>query len=92
MPQLASLDAEECEILIHLLQSKSRDQHPDKNASVQLIDSACSEDVKNKLAKISEDENFAMKNTYKHQKETMKYADKKKMPVDSSKVRDLLRN
>ena len=57
-----------------------------------MIDSACSDEFAKKLAKISEEENFALKNRYKHQKDTMQYADKKRMPVSKDKVRDLLRN
>jgi len=44
------------------------------------------------LAKISEDENWNLKNRYIHNKKTMNYADKKKMPVDKSKVVDMLRH
>lgn len=48
--------------------------------------------MKEKLAKISEDENFALKNTWRFNKTTMAHADKKKMPVDKRKVSDLLRH
>jgi hypothetical protein len=48
--------------------------------------------MKTRLAKLSEDANFALKNTYKHNQDTMKYAKKERMPIDSTKVRDLLRN
>jgi hypothetical protein len=57
-----------------------------------LIDAACSDEYAKKLAKISEDENFALKNRYKHQKDTMQFAKKERMPIDKSKVKDLLRN
>jgi hypothetical protein len=57
-----------------------------------LIDSDCSDDFKSKLAEISEVENFALKNRWMHNKKTMKYADKKKMPIDKSKVVDMLRH
>ena len=58
---------------------------------MDLIDDACSDHLKRKLAKISEEENFAIKNTFKHNKDTMNWADKKKMPIEKSKVKDLLR-
>jgi len=45
-----------------------------------------------KLAKLSEEENFRMKNRYKLDQETMKYAEKKRMPVDERNVREMLRN
>ena len=57
-----------------------------------LIDQACSDEEKERLAKLSEEANFALKNTYVHQNTTMQYADKKRMPIDSDKVRDILRN
>jgi len=57
-----------------------------------LTDSACSNVEKTKLAKISEEENFAIKNRFKHQKDTMNFARKEKMPVDKRKVKDILRN
>lgn len=44
------------------------------------------------MAKLSEEENFALKNRWMHQKKTMAYADKKRMPIDRSKVVDLLRH
>jgi hypothetical protein len=56
-----------------------------------LIDQACNDDEKADLAKISEEENFALKARYKHDNDTAKWADPKRMPVDEAKVRDLLR-
>ena len=47
-----------------------------------MIDQACNDDLAAKLAKISEEENFALKNRYKHQKETMDFADPAKMPIE----------
>lgn len=44
------------------------------------------------LAKLSEESNYALKNRYRHQRQTMDYADPRKMPIDETKVRDLLRN
>lgn len=48
--------------------------------------------MKARLAKLSEEANFALKNTYHHNETTMKYAKKERMPIDQSKVRDILRN
>jgi hypothetical protein len=45
-----------------------------------------------RLAKISEEENFAIKNRFQHQKKTMNFAKKENMPVDKRKVKDILRN
>lgn len=47
------------------------------------LDILVSNEAEEKLAKISEEENFNLKNRYRHQKKTMDYADKKRMPVDS---------
>lgn len=45
-----------------------------------------------RLAELSEQENHAVKNRYRHQRRTMDYADPKRMPVDERKVKDMLRN
>jgi hypothetical protein len=45
-----------------------------------------------KLAKISEEENFNLKNRYRLDKTHLEYADKKRMPIDESKLKDVLRN
>ena len=92
MPYLSNLDEEETEIFLHLIRNKNRSLDKFKQTSNELIDAACSNDFAAKLAKISEEENFALKNRYKHQKDTMQYADKKRMPISKDKVRDLLRN
>ena len=92
MPYLSNLDEEETEIFLHLIRNKNRNLDNFKQTSNELIDAACSNDFAAKLAKISEEENFALKNRYKHQKDTMQYADKKRMPISKDKVRDLLRN
>lgn len=44
------------------------------------------------MAEVSEEENFNLKNRYRHQWKTMNFADKKRMPIHESKVADLLRN
>ena len=44
------------------------------------------------LAKRTEKELYNVKNRYRHEKTTMQYADKKRMPVDENSVRDMLRN
>jgi hypothetical protein len=57
-----------------------------------LIDLACSNQQKIELSKLSEEANFALKNTFKHQKDTMKWAKKEKMPIEKRKIKDILRN
>lgn len=93
MPLLVNLDEEETEIFIHLIKNKSRRElNNDARRTQELIDEACSNEFLEKLAKISEEENFALKNRWYHNHKTMYYADKSKMPIDKSKVVDLLRN
>jgi len=82
MPVIANLDTEETEILLHMLKNKGRHLNKQAQFSQEMIDSACSNYTKKKLAKLSEEENFAIKNRFKHHKDTMKYAQKSKMPVD----------
>lgn len=45
-----------------------------------------------KLAKISEEEHFNQKNRYRLQRKTLDFAEKKRMPVDESKLKDVLKN
>lgn len=82
MPILRTLDEEETEIFLHMIRSKGRTMNDVANRSNELVDNACSDDMKIKLAKMSEEENFVLKNRYKFDKDTMSYADKAKMPVD----------
>lgn len=92
IPILSRLSEEEMEIFLHMVKNKRRSMNAQTLASDLLIDEACSDDLKKKFAKLSEEENFALKNTFKHQQDTMRHADKKRMPIDKSKVRDLLRH
>jgi uncharacterized protein YdiU (UPF0061 family) len=92
MPILSRLDEEETEIFLHLIHNKNRNMDTQQQMTNDLIDAACSDSYAAKLAKISEEENFALKNRYKHQNDTMKYADPKRMPISKDKVKDLLRN
>jgi uncharacterized protein (UPF0332 family) len=44
------------------------------------------------LSKRAEKELYDVKNHYRHQKQTLQYADKKRQPIDERNVRDMLRN
>lgn len=66
MPTLSRLDEEETQIFLHLINNKNRNMDASKQLSNQLIDEACSNKWVEKLAKISEEENFALKNRYLH--------------------------
>lgn len=93
MPVFATLTEDEAEILIHMIQNKrTRELNNEKRRRGTLIDDACSDAMKTRLARMSEDENFALKNAWYHNKKTMKFADKKKMPIDQRKVVDMLRH
>lgn len=90
MPMLKNLNADEQRALIHKLRNSNR-KIEDPNSGF-LLDILVSDELETKLAKISEDENYALKNRYRHQRQTMDYAEKKRMPVDATKVKDILRN
>lgn len=91
MPFFARLDEEESEIFIHLLKNKGRSQSPSEQRTFDLIDEACSDELRSELARISEEENYSLKNRFKHEKDTMKYAEASRMPIEQTKVKDLLR-
>ena len=57
-----------------------------------MLDIVCDDEFLKELAEVHEAENFALKNRYIHQKKTMNFAEKKRMPLDESTVRDMLRN
>lgn len=57
-----------------------------------ILDELNLQSVEKKLAEISEEENFNNKNRYRLQRTKMDYAEKKRMPVDEQKLKDLLRN
>ena len=84
MPSLAGLSGEEKRTLIHMLSNKTSEDI--------LLDSMLDDSNLKKLAELSETENHALKNRYRHQRRTMDFADSKKMPIDERKVKDMLRN
>lgn len=92
MPILRDLEEEEWKIFVHLVQNRNKTFNRAKAISNTLIDDACSNTLKEKLAKLSEEENYKLKNRFRHDRLTMRFADKSKMPVDSRKVRDILRH
>lgn len=82
MPILSTLTEEETEIFIHMIKNRSRNLDNQVRRSETLTDNACADDLKERLATLSEDENFALKNRWYFNKSTMNYADKKRMPID----------
>jgi len=92
MPVLAKLDQEESDILVHMMQNKNKTLNSAEQNSQTLIDMACSTKEKERLAKISEEQNFAAKNRYVLDQNLIKYGKKERMPIDAAKVKDILRN
>jgi hypothetical protein len=93
MGTLSGLNAADQRALIHLIKNKGASQIADgQELSEQLMNEVTSEGFLKELAEISETENFVLKNRYKHQKDTMNFAEKKRMPVDERSVREMLRN
>lgn len=87
---LRNLDEEEQRALIHKIRNSNRKlSNPQENL---FYDQLLSQTLEKKLAQISEEENYNIKNRYRHQNTTMDYADKKRMPIDDWKVKDILRN
>jgi hypothetical protein len=93
MPLLAGLSNHEMDTLIHKMQNDRRSGAPaGEEAREAIYKQAASDELEVKLAKLSEEENYNMKNWYRHARRTMDWADKSRMPVDERKVRDMLRN
>jgi hypothetical protein len=84
MPLLARLDEREKRSLIHMLQSES----PESRSLSEM----CGNTREEQLAQLSERTNYETKNYYRHKLRTLQFADKKRMPVEETKVRDMLRN
>lgn len=93
MPHLAGLTKDEMRALLHkLMNDSSKDAKAGEAGLQQHLDTVVNRTLEQKLAKVSEQENYNVKNNYRHQQKTMKYADPKRMPVDENKVVDLLKN
>ena len=93
MPKLACLNNEEKRAFIHLVKNEvTKKVLPGQEADIKAIQSECDNSFIQSLAKLSEESNHAVKNTYLHHKKTMAYADKKRMPIDERKVKDMLRH
>jgi len=70
MPLLSQLSAKEQRDLVHMLDSESVDG--------KFLSELCSNNLEEQLAKISEEENYAVKNAYRHYNKTTKFAEAKK--------------
>jgi hypothetical protein len=90
MPVLSNLTPSEQEALLHKLRNSGRQLGEDINH--EILDEMTLQTIEQKLAKLSEEENFNAKNRYRLQRTKLDYADKKRMPIDESKLKDVLRN
>lgn len=90
MPVLSGLTQSEQEALLHKLRNSGRTLGDD--FSNDILDEMTLQTIEEKLAKLSEEENFNSKNRYRLQRTKLDYADKKRMPIDESKLKDVLRN
>lgn len=87
---LRGLSESEVEILLHKLQNNTGSEAD--QAREDYLNEAIQHNIEKKLAKISEDEAYLEKNRYRLEKTKLDYAEKKRMPVDERKVKDILRN
>lgn len=89
MPFLRNLTLQEQEALIHKIRNSNRSWD---QISSEIIDEMTQQTIEQQLAKLSEEENFNAKNRYRLQRTKLDFADKKRMPIDESKLKDVLRN
>ena len=93
LPITRYLTPKEQRAFVHLLLNKDRAaEKAGSEINPEILDMAVDKELEKALAKVSEEENYNLKNRYRFQKHTMNFADKKRMPVDERKVKDLLRN
>lgn len=89
MPLLRTLTPLEQETLIHKVRNSGRTLGDNTS---DLLNEMSLQTIEKKLAAISEEENYNSKNRYRLQRTKLDYADKKRMPIDESKLKDVLRN
>ena len=92
MPLLAELDDYEKQAFLHFLGNKGSRYGIGDEDLEELYESLTSDKLEETLAKISEKENFDIKNRHYINKTLLNYADKSRQPISESKVRDLLKN
>ena len=90
MPLLRNLTAIEQETLLHKLRNTGRVLGD--SVTGDLLNEMTYQTIEQKLAKLSEEENYNSKNRYRLNRTKLDYADKKRMPIDESKLKDVLRN
>jgi hypothetical protein len=90
MPVLRGLTPDEQDAFIHKLKNSGRSLGDDVTETI--LSEMTHKNLEARLAKLSEEENFNAKNRYRLQRKTLDYADKKRMPIDESKLKDVLKN
>jgi len=90
MPLLRNLNALEQETLLHKLRNSGRVLGD--SVTSDLLNEMTYQTIEQKLAKLSEEENYNSKNRYRLNRTKLDYADKKRMPIDESKLKDVLKN
>jgi hypothetical protein len=88
MPILKDLDENEVRVLLHKLENRT---FQDIDNKTDMLDRLTQSTTEKQFAKLSEEENFKAKNRYKLQRDLLDFIDKKRMPIDKSKVIDMLR-
>lgn len=88
MPLLATMNLLEMKTFWHMIQNEANEQ----SVESQIIDDMVSNRAETFLAKLSEEANFEKKNYYRHNAQTLHWADKKRQPVSKSKVTEMLRH
>ena len=86
---MRGLTPDEQRAFFHKVQNQRGDGSDYNN---RILDAMMSNKLEEKLAAMSEEENFNSKNRYRLQKRVLDYADKKRMPIDEQKLKDVLRN
>lgn len=90
MPLLRNLTKDEQDALIHKVLNSNRVKGD--SITGEVLNEMINKRIETKLSKISEEENYNAKNRYRLQRKTLDYADKKRMPIDESKLKDVLQN
>lgn len=92
MGGMAGLTDDEKRAMLHLIRNRHGKVAAGQEITAELMDLVTDSTPLEDLAKLSEKEHFDVKNRYKHQRETLDFAEKKRMPTDERNVRDMLRN
>ena len=92
MPVLRNLTEEEQRALIHKLRNSGRGEFGVDLNTNEILDEMVFQNIEKKMAKMSEEENYNSKNRYRLQRKVLDYADKKRMPIDERKLKDVLAN